>query len=135
MSKPANQFDDMMRAAQDMAKAIQQSFSFSHAAQPDGAWPTMSKEWMEMLFGNAVNTGGLDAKTKLLLTLSGLMMQGVNNETAFSQTIRHLREAEVTDQEITETIAFMSVFAGVPAMTKGMTLAGAVLSPNKKEDQ
>ena len=134
MSKPANQFDDMMRAAQDMAKAIQQSFSFSHAAQPDAAWPTMSKEWMEMLFGNAINKGGLDSKTKLLLTISGLMMQGINNETAFSQTIRHLKEAEVTDQEITETIAFMSVFAGVPAMTKGMTLAGAILSPNKEED-
>ena len=62
------------------------------------------------------------------------MMQGVNNETAFSQTIRHLKETEVTDQEITETIAFMSVFAGVPAMTKGMTLAGAILSPNKEKD-
>ena len=134
MSKPANQFDDMMRAAQDMAKAMQQSFASSHAPQLDASWPTMSKEWMEMLFGNAINTSGLDAKTKLLLTLSGLMMQGVNNETAFSQTIRHLKEAEVTDQEITETIAFMSVFAGVPAMTKGMTLAGAILSPNKEED-
>jgi 4-carboxymuconolactone decarboxylase len=95
----------------------------------------MSKDWMELLFGNAINTGGLDAKTKLLLTLAGLMMQGVSNDMAFRQTIRHLKEAEVSDQEITETIAFMSVFAGMPAMSRAMTLAGAVLTPKKEEDQ
>jgi 4-carboxymuconolactone decarboxylase len=54
---------------------------------------------------------------------------------AFRQTIRHLKEAEVSDQEITETIAFMSVFAGMPAMSRAMTLAGAVLTPKKEEDQ
>ena len=135
MSTPANTFEDMMRAAEDMAKAIQQSFGSSHVPQADLAWPTLPKEWMEMLFGNAINTGGLDAKTKLLLTLSGLMMQGVSNETAFSQTIRHLKVAEVSDQEITETIAFISIFAGLPSMTKAMTLAGSVLSPNEETDQ
>ena len=97
-----------MRAAENMAKAIQKSFESSCAPQTDLAWPTLPKEWMEMLFGNAINTGGLDARTKLLLTLSGLMMQGVSNETAFSQTIHHLKEAEVSDQEIIETIAFIS---------------------------
>lgn len=132
MSTPANTFEDMMRAAEDMAKAIQKSFESSHAPQTDLAWPTLPKEWMEMLFGNAINTGGLDARTKLLLTLCGLMMQGVSNETAFSQTIRHLKAVEVSDQEITETIAFISIFTGVPSMTKAMALAGAVLSPNKE---
>ena len=134
MSTPANTFEDMMRAAEDMARAIQKTFESSHAPQTDLAWPTLPKEWMEMLFGNAINTGGLDARTKLLLTLSGLMMQGVSSETAFSQTIRHLKAAEVSDQEITETIAFISIFAGVPSMTKAMTLAGAVLSSNKEQD-
>ena len=123
-----------MRAAEEMAKAIQKSFDSSNAPQADLAWPTLPKEWMEMLFGNAIDIGGLDARTKLLLTLSGLVMQGVSNETAYSQTIRHLKAAEVSDQEITETIAFISIFAGVPAMTKAMTLAGAVLSPNKEQD-
>ena len=123
-----------MRAAEDMAKAIQKSFESSHVPQRDLAWPKLPKEWMEMLFGNAINTGGLDARTKLLLTLSGIVIQGVINETAFSQTIRHLKAAEVSDQEITETIAFISIFAGVPSMIKAMTLAGAVLSPNKDQD-
>mgnify|MGYP006235295785 CR=1 FL=1 len=134
MSTPANTFEDMMRTAEEMAKAIQKSFESSHLPQTDLAWPTLPKEWMEMLFGNAINTGGLDARTKLLLTLSGLMMQGVSNETAYSQTIRHLKAAEVSDQEIIETIAFISIFAGVPSMTKAMALAGAVLSPNKEQD-
>ena len=134
MSTPANTFDDMMRAAEDMGMVAQKSFGSSHASQADLSWPILLKEWMEMLFGNAINTGGLDARTKLLLTLSGLMMQGASNETAFSQTIRHLKAAEVSDQEIIETIAFISIFAGVPSMTKAMTLAGAVLSPNKEQD-
>ena len=134
MSTPASPFEDMMRAAEDMAKAMQQSFG-AFGAPPGDAWPTMSKDWMELLFGNAINTGGLDAKTKLLLTLAGLMMQGVSNDMAFRQTIRHLKEAEVSDQEITETIAFMSVFAGMPARSRAMTLAGAVLTPKKEEDQ
>ena len=72
MSTPASPFEDMMRAAEDMAKAMQQSFGAFGAPQGDAAWPTMSKDWMELLFGNAINTGGLDAKTKLLLTLAGL---------------------------------------------------------------
>ena len=135
MSTPASPFEDMMRAAEDMAKAMQQSFGAFGAPQGDAAWPTMSKDWMELMFGNAIKTGGLDAKTKLLLTLAGLMMQGVSNDMAFRQTIRHLKEAEVSDQEITETIAFMSVFAGMPAMSRAMTLAGAVLTPKKEEDQ
>ena len=134
MSTPANTFEDMMRTAEEMAKAIQKSFESSHLPQTDLAWPTLPKEWMEMLFGDAINTGGLDARTKLLLTLSGLVMQGVSNETAYSQTIRHLKAAEVSDQEIIETIAFISIFAGVPSMTKAMALAGAVLSPNKEQD-
>ena len=134
MSTPANTFEDMMRAAEDMAKAIQKSFESSNAPQTDLAWPSLPKEWMELLFGNAINTGGLDARTKLLLTLSGLMMQGVSNEPAFRQTIRHLKAAEVSDQEITETIAFITIFAGVPSMSKAMALAGAVLSPNKEQD-
>ena len=132
MSAPANTFEDMKRTAEEMAKAIQKSFESCHAPQTDLAWPTLPKEWMGMLFGNAIDIGGLDARTKLLLTLSGLRMQGVSNEMAFSQTIRYLKAAEVNDQEITETIAFISVFAGVPSITKAMTRAGAVLSPNKE---
>ncbi len=56
-------------------------------------WPTMPKEMMETVLGNKVNENGLDAKTRLMLTLAGLTMQGAQNEMAVRQTVRHLLEA------------------------------------------
>ncbi len=45
-------------------------------------WPTMPKDAMEMWFGKGINKDGLDAKTRLLLTLAGLTMQGAQGESA-----------------------------------------------------
>lgn len=129
-----NPFDAMMKQAQEMAKAVNpalQSFS------PQGfekLWPTMPKDMMEMMFGNAVNKGGLDAKTRLLLTLAGLTMQGAQNDTALRQTLRHLAEAGATRQEIVETIGQMSMFAGLPAAARASSLAEEVLNEEKEAD-
>ncbi len=119
-----------MAQAQDMMK----SFPAMEAFTPKGfeaLWPTMPKDMMETMFGNAVNEDGLDAKTRLLLTLAGLTMQGAQNEVAFRQTVRHLIEAEATDQQIYEAITQMSLFAGLPATTRGMELARDVLETGK----
>jgi len=94
--------------------------------------PKMPKDMMEMVFGNTFNTEGLDAKTRLLLTLAGLTMQGAQNDIALRQTVRHLKEAGAGDQEIIETIGQMSMFAGLPAMTRAMQLAQEVMED--KED-
>ena len=134
MSTPANTFEGMIRVAEDRAYAVRKSFGFLHAPQADLAWPTMPKELMGVLFRNALKTGGLEAKTKLLLTLSGLMMQSLSNETALSQKIRRSKAAEESDQEITEPIAVISILAGVSSMTKAMTCTGAVLPPSKEQD-
>ena len=88
-----------------------------------------------MLLCNAINTACLDAIKKFLLMLSGLMMQGLNNEMAFDKKIYQRKEAEVSDQKIKATIAFMSVFAGLPAITRAITLSVAALSFNKEEEQ
>ena len=48
---------------------------------------------MEMTFGKGISTDGLDAKTRLLLTLAGLTMQGAQNETGLRMTVRHALEA------------------------------------------
>ena len=42
----------------------------------DKLFPTMPKDWMEAVFGNAFNPDGLDAKTRLLVTLGGLVATG-----------------------------------------------------------
>ena len=100
----------------------------------EAMWPTMPKEVMEMMFGRAINKDGLDAKTRLLLTLAGLTCQGAQADTAVRQTVRHAVEAGVKKQEIVETIGQMSVFAGIPAMNRALELAQEVMA-DKKDDE
>ncbi|ATF18910.1 carboxymuconolactone decarboxylase family protein [Phaeobacter gallaeciensis] len=131
MSDAKNPFEAMMAQAQDMAKALNpalESFSPTGAFKEfESLWPTMPKDVMEMMFGNTVNTGGLDAKTRLLLTLAGLTMQGAQADSAVRQTVRHALAAGAKKQEIVETIGQMSVFAGIPAMTRALELAQEVM--------
>ncbi|MBJ6373269.1 carboxymuconolactone decarboxylase family protein [Sedimentitalea arenosa] len=123
MSDQSNPFDAMMKQAQDMAKAFNPALENFSPKGFETLWPTMPKEVMEFWFGNTVNKDGLDAKTRLLITLAGLTMQGAQADTAVRQTVRHAVEAGARKQEIVETIGQMSVFAGIPAMTRAMELA------------
>ncbi len=132
---PQNPFELMMRQAQDMAKALNPAMENFSPKGFEALWPTMPKEVMEMMFGNTVNTDGLDAKTRLLLTLAGLTCQGAQADSAVRQTVRHALEAGAKKQEIVETIGQMSVFAGIPAMTRALDLAQEVLGDNEDEDQ
>ncbi|WP_171096966.1 MULTISPECIES: carboxymuconolactone decarboxylase family protein [unclassified Ruegeria] len=132
---PLNPFELMMRQAQDMAKAMNPAMESFSPKGFEALWPTMPKEVMEMMFGNTVNPDGLDAKTRLLLTLAGLTCQGAQADTAVRQTVRHALEAGAKKQEIVETIGQMSVFAGIPAMTRALDLAQEVLGDNEDEDQ
>ena len=130
MTDHLNPFADMMAQMQKMAK----DFPAMEAFTPEGfekMMGTMPKDMMEMMFGNAMNEGGLDARTRLLLTLAGLTMQGAQNDVALRQTVRHALEAGATKQHIIETIGQMSVFAGIPAMTRALELAQAVLDEDK----
>ncbi|WP_300067860.1 carboxymuconolactone decarboxylase family protein [uncultured Ruegeria sp.] len=132
---PTNPFELMMKQAQDMAKAMNPAMESFSPKGFEALWPTMPKEVMEMMFGNTVNTDGLDAKTRLLLTLAGLTCQGAQADAAVRQTVRHALEAGARKQEIVETIGQMSVFAGIPAMTRALELAQEVMGDNKDEDQ
>jgi len=80
-----------------------------------------------MWFGKGINPEGLDAKTRLLLTLMGLTIMGAQAESQIRLTVRHVAKAGATKQEIAETIAQAAVFGGVPAMTKAMEIATEVL--------
>jgi len=125
-----NPFEAMMQQAQEMAK----SFPAMDAFAPKGfeaMMGLMPKDMMETFFGNTHNPDGLDAKTRLLLTLAGLTMQGAQNDTVVRQTVRHAVEAGAHKQQIIETIGQMSVFAGIPAMQRAMSLAQEVLDEDK----
>ena len=130
MSDPTNPFDAMMKQAQEMAKAFPAMEAFSPKGF-EAMMGTMPKDMMEMMFGNTLNDGGLDARTRLLLTLAGLTMQGAQADTAVRMTVRHAQAAGATDDEIAETIAQMSMFAGIPAMTRAMELAREVMTDTK----
>ena len=120
---PRNPFEAMMIQAQEMAKAFNPALESFDPRAFEAMWPTMPKEMMEFWFGNTVNKEGLDAKTRLLLTLAGLTMQGAQADVAVRQTVRHALEAGARKQEIIDTIGQMSVFAGIPAMTRALELA------------
>ena len=129
MSDEKKPFDDMMSAAQKMAQALNPSLASLSSKDLDAFIPQMPKELMELTFGNATNKEGLSAKSRLLMALVGLIMQGVLAEAPVRLTVRSLLEAGAHNQEIREAIAMMSVFAGVPATTRAMDVAQLVLDP------
>ena len=127
MSDPTNPFEMMMRQAQEMAKAMNPALESFSPKGFEALWPTMPKEFMEMSFGKGMSKDGLDAKTRLLITLAGLTMLGAQSDTQIRLTVRHALEAGATKDEIAETIAQMSMFAGIPSMTRAMEFAREVM--------
>ena len=129
-----NPWEEMMRQAQEMAK----TFPAMDAFTPKGfeeMMGKMPKDMMETFFGNTHNKDGLDAKTRLLLTLAGLTMQGAQNEVALRQTVRHAVEAGAHPQQIIETIGQMALFAGIPAMQRATEIAQPVLDQMATTDK
>lgn len=132
-----NPFESMMAMSQEWAKSLNPALTNFTPQGFEALWPTMPKDMMETIMGKTFNPEGLDAKTKLLLTLGALTMLGAQAEAQIRVTVRHLLEAGATKQEIAEAIGLMGVFGGVPAMTKAMELAGEVMDvpPAPEDDQ
>jgi 4-carboxymuconolactone decarboxylase len=121
-------FDEMMRMGQDWAKALNPALESFTPKGFEAMWPTMPKDFMEAFMGKTFNPEGLDAKTRLLLTLGALTILGAQAEAQIRLIVRHAREAGATKQEIAGAIALMGVFGGVPAMTKAMELSQEALA-------
>lgn len=134
MTDPKNPFQEMMSMGQDWAKALNPALESFTPKGFEALWPTMPKDMMETVMGKTLNPEGLDAKTRLLLTLGGLTILGAQAEAQLRMTVRHAIEAGATKQEIAETIAQMGVFGGVPAMTKAMELAAEVMEPGAEKE-
>lgn len=131
-----NPFDAWMKASQDWAKGVSPEFADVMAQSMKGfedLMPTMPADVMEAFMGKGINPDALDAKTKLLLTLQGLTVQGGINSALMAEPqvkliVRHALEAGATAQEINETIALAGLFGGAPALTKAMELAQQVIN-------
>jgi len=120
-------FEAMMAMSQDWAKSLNPALANFTPQGFEALWPTMPKDMMETIMGKTFNPEGLDARTKLLLTLGALTLLGAQAEAQIRMTVRHALEAGATKQEIAEAIGLMGVFGGVPAMTKAMELAGEAM--------
>ena len=134
MSKGQSPFELFMEQAQEMAKAFNPALESFDPRGFEKLWPTMPQDMMEMTFGKGMSKNGLDAKTRLLLTLAGLTMQGAQADTQVRLTVRHALEAGASKDEVAETIAQMSMFAGIPAMTRAMELAKEVMEERKDDE-
>ena len=134
MSDHSNPFAALMAQAQEMAKAMNPALESFSPKGMEKLWPTMPKDIMEMTFGKGISKDGLDAKTRLLLTLAGLTMLGAQSDTQIRLTVRHALEAGATKEEIAETIAQMAMFAGIPSMNRAMDFAREVMDENEGKD-
>ena len=128
---PQNPFEAMMRQTQEMTqdwvKAMNPALGSFNPAQMDKMWPTVPAEMLEAFLGKQFNPEGLDAKTRLLLTLMGLTIQGAVGKAQIRMTVRNAVSAGATRQEVAETIGLAAMFGGVPAMNKAMQLAAEAL--------
>lgn len=134
MKPPINPFEAMMQQASEMARAVNPALETFAPKGFEDLFPTMPKDVMEMMFGAGLNKEGLDAKTRLLLTLGALTVLGGQAETQIRMTVRHALEAGARKQEIVETIGQMSMFAGIPAMTRALDIAQEVLAEKEESD-
>lgn len=126
MSSDQNPYEQMFSFVNEVFKNAGMDSSDLSVGEYAKRGPTMPKEAMEFLFGNTFNKLGLDAKTKLFLTLAGILAQGMQSEQVLRQTIRHLREAEVSAENISEAIMLLSLFSGPLVTTKALKITNEI---------
>ena len=130
----AKLFNSMMEQSQEMVRAFNPALESLPVKGLDAFFPTMTKDMMEMWFGKTFNREGLDAKTRLLVTIAALTVLGAHAEPQLKLAVRHAREAGATQREIAEVIWQMSMFGGVPAMQKALEVAQAVFAETEEKD-
>ncbi|MCI2398031.1 carboxymuconolactone decarboxylase family protein [Aliiroseovarius subalbicans] len=133
MSDFSKLYADMMAQGQEMLRQFNPALETFKPQGFDKLMPTMPKDMMDMMFGNAFNKDGLDAKTRMLITLAGLTVLGAQADAQIKMTVRHALEAGATQKEIAEVIYQMSMLGGLPAMTRALELAQAVFDENDEE--
>ena len=124
----AKMMQSMMEQGQQMARAFNPALETFRVKGFEDMIPTMSKDFMEMAFGKTFNREGLDAKTRMLVTIAALTVLGAQAEPQLRLSVRHALQAGATQREIAEVIYQMSLFGGLPAMQKALEIAQAVFA-------
>ena len=128
-------FQQMLQSGQEMARAFNPALESIDTKAFEKLIPTMPADVLEMWFGKTFNRDGLDARTRLLVTIAALTVQGAHAEPQLRLTIRHAIEAGATAREIAEVIFQMGMFGGVPAMQKALEIAQSVFSEDEKGNE
>ncbi|RDW14832.1 carboxymuconolactone decarboxylase family protein [Paracoccus thiocyanatus] len=126
-------FSQMMASGQEMARAFNPALEHLDMRSLEKLVPTIPADMLEMWFGKTFNREGLDAKTRLLLTIGAITVQGALAEPQLRLTIRQALAAGATQREIAETIFQMSMFGGLPAMQKALEIAQSVYAEEDEE--
>jgi len=124
----------MMESGQDMLRAYNPALDGTKPDAMGKMFPTLSKDMMEMWFGKTCNREGLDARTRLLLTIGALTVLGAQADAQMKAAVRHALKAGATEREITETIWQMSMFGGLPAMQTALEIAQSVFADTREKD-
>ena len=133
MTDPMTQFfAQMMEQGQKMAAGLAQPMGGVDMAAFAKLFPTLPKDVAEAWFGKTHNPEGLDARTRTLVVLTGLTVQGAAGEALLRPTIAQALAAGATKREITEVILQTSVFGGLPAMQKALETAQSVFAETQE---
>ncbi|WP_102223094.1 carboxymuconolactone decarboxylase family protein [Acidimangrovimonas sediminis] len=136
MTEPfTKMFQQMVEQGQEMVRAFNPALDSMQFKAFDAYMPTVPADMMEMWFGRTFNRDGLDSKTRLLVTLAALTVMGAQAEPQMRLTIRHLIEAGATKREVAEVITQMSMFGGVPAMTRALEIAQSVYDDTEEQSE
>ena len=124
-------FQQMLQSGQEMARAFNPALEHLDTRAFEKMFPTMPADMLEMWFGKTFNRDGLDAKTRLLVTVAALTVLGAHAEPQLRLTIRHAIAAGATAREVAEVIYQMGMFGGIPAMQKALEIAQGVFSESE----
>ena len=99
-----------MEQGQDMARAFAPAFDGVDLKAFEKMFPALPKDMLEAWFGKTFNPDGLDARTRFLVTITGLVVLGVQSEPQFRVTIRNALAAGATPREIAEVHGVMTFY-------------------------
>ena len=133
MTDPMTQFfAQMMEQGQKMAAGLAHPMASVDMSAFAKLFPALPKDVAEAWFGKTHNPEGLDARTRTLVVLTGLTVQGAAGEALLRPTIAQALAAGATKREITEVILQTSVFGGLPAMQKALETAQSVFAETQE---
>jgi 4-carboxymuconolactone decarboxylase len=94
--------------------------------------PTLPRETAEAWFGKTHNPEGLDAKTRSLVVLTGLVCQGQPGEALLRPTIAQALASGASKREISDVILQCAAFGALAPMQKALEAAQAVFSETEE---